>query len=110
MREAIDRDTASKFLPTIIFDQLGQNFLEGDSVQRIVLLIVIHFVHESESFDYWEYNHPLYQGRGQPTVNYMLCGHLSKRYWQRDLDFANQKNQSIAANLQVGTLGGYTPL
>ena len=52
--EAIDSDTASKFLPAIIFNQLGQNFLECDSVQRVVLLIVIHFMHESESFDYWE--------------------------------------------------------
>jgi hypothetical protein len=51
-------------LPAIIFNQLGQNFLERDSVQRIVLLVIIHFVHESESFDYWEHKHPLYQGRG----------------------------------------------
>ena len=64
VRKAIDGDTASKFLPAVIFNQFGQNFLEGDSVQGIVLLIIIHFVHESESFDYWEYKHPLYQGRG----------------------------------------------
>jgi len=64
VREAINGDTATKFLPAIIFNQLGQNFLERDSVQRIVLLVIIHFVHESESFDYWEHKHPLYQGRG----------------------------------------------
>ena len=32
VREAIDSDTATKFLPAVIFNQLGQNFLEGDSV------------------------------------------------------------------------------
>ena len=78
-------------------------------MQRIVLLIVIHFVHESASFDYWEYKHPLNQGRGLPFGNYMLCGHLSKRYCGSAMDCENI-NQSIAANLQVGTLGGYTPL
>ena len=40
--EAIDVDVMAELLPAVVFDQLGDDCLQGDSVQWVVRLFLWH--------------------------------------------------------------------